>query len=62
MRLAIPEGFDEYVEIVSTDSINPPHFVVRVSRTPPDILEKLREWDNLFFEDDGQHSIEFLED
>lgn len=61
MICEIPFGI-EYVEFIKTEAIPFKHCVVRVSSTPPDALESLREYDRKQFEYDGEHSIEFLED
>ena len=62
MSRSMPFGF-KYVETnVSTEKIPIEHWVVRVSTTPPEALESLREYERQSFDDSGEHSIEFLED
>lgn len=57
-----PKGYEKHVEKISTKALQYKHMVVRVSKTPPEMLEKLRNWDRIQFEYDGEHVIEFLED
>jgi hypothetical protein len=57
-----PKGYEKYVEKISTKALQDKHMVCRVSNTPPEMLEKLRQWDRIQFEYDGEHAIEFLED
>lgn len=57
-----PEWYDQYVRFVSSETDPIKHLCVRVSTTPPEILEQIREWDRVQFEYDGEHAIEFLED
>ncbi|MDD4060280.1 MAG: hypothetical protein PHW08_06210 [Kiritimatiellae bacterium] len=57
-----PKGFEKYVEHTSTKALQDTHLVVRVSKTPPEMLEKLRNMDRIQFEYDGEHAIEFLEE
>ena len=57
-----PKDFEKYVEYISTKSLQHKHLVVRISKTPPEPLKELREWDRLQFEYDGEYAIEFLDD
>lgn len=62
MIIGIPFGF-EYVEKGVSTKNNPiKHWVVRVSTTPLDALESLKEYDRKLFEYSGEHSIEFIEE
>jgi hypothetical protein len=56
-----PDGFDDYVKTLSTKTKPIPHWVVIISTTPPDALERLKKYDQTLFEFDGLHAIEFLE-
>ena len=55
-------GFEYIEKDVSTEKIPIKHWVVRVSITPPNALESLREYDRVHFEYSGEHILEFLED
>ena len=57
-----PEWYDKYVQFIPSDTYPIKHLCVRVSTTPLEILEQIREWDRVQFEYDGEHAIEFLED
>ena len=62
MTQSMPEGYDKYVSFVPTKADPNKHLVVKVSSTPPDILEKLRDHDRQHFDYNGEHVFEFLED
>jgi hypothetical protein len=58
----MPEGYDKYVSFIATEADPIKHLVVDVSSTPPDMLEKLRDYDRQHFEYDGERVFEFIED